>query len=405
VKILAITSSYPRFEGDATAPFVESMVRSVAELGHEVHVLVPQNREWRRPASEGSVRFHTYRYSPLRTWTPWGFSASLEGGARIRTALYPLAPLVVASGVRAARGLLAGGGFDAVHVHWVVPNGPIGALAAHSRAPLVVSLHGSDVAVSERSSAIGRATRWTFSRAAAVTAPSRDLLDRAAGLGARRRLELVQYGVDARAFSAGPDEAAATRARLGVDDDALLVCGVGRLIPVKGFEFLVRAYASVAHERPKVKLVLVGDGDQRGELVELARTLEVADGVVFTGTAGRDEIPGYLAAADVVVVPSVRHAGYVDGLPNVALEAMAAGRPLVATRAGGLPDLVRDGENGLLVDEKDAAGLAAAITRLVDDSELRSRLGRTAQAEARAQRSWTAVGERFVAIYEWVAKG
>jgi glycosyltransferase involved in cell wall biosynthesis len=84
---------------------------------------------------------------------------------------------------------------------------------------------------------------------------------------------------------------------------------------------------------------------------------------------------------------------------------MAAGRPLVASRVGGLPDLVRDGENGLLVDEKDAEGLAAAIARLVDDAQLRSRLGATAQAEARTQRSWRAVGSRLVEIYERVATG
>ncbi|HUG64146.1 MAG TPA: glycosyltransferase [Gaiellaceae bacterium] len=400
MKVLAITSSYPRYEGDATAPFVESIVRGVAELGHDVHVLVPEHHEWRRPESEGRVHFHRYRYSPVPSWTPWGFSESLEGGVRIRKSLYPLAPAVVAAAARAARSLLAKGGFDVVHAHWVIPNGPIGRLAVRGKLPLVVSLHGSDIAVSERSRAIARATRWTFERSAAVTAPSRDLLERARGLGARGLLDCVPYGADVEALTAPSGAAATMRARLGLDADDIVVAGIGRLIPVKGFEYLIEAHARGVGDIPRLRLLLVGDGTLREQLGRRARELGVADSVIFAGMAARDEIPAYLAAADVVVVPSIRHEGYVDGLPNVALEAMAAGRPLVASRVGGLPDLVRAGETGVLVEEKDSVGLAAAIVELARDGELRHRLGVAGRAEIRAHRSWKVVAERFVDVYE-----
>ncbi len=403
MKILAITSSYPRYEGDATAPFVESIVRDVADLGHDTHVLVPQHRGWSRPASEGRVHFHTYRYSPRRSWTPWGFSESLGDGVRIRTPLYALAPVVLASATAAGRRLLAQGDFDVVHVHWVVPNGPIGGLVARGKLPLVVSVHGSDVAVSERSSAIGRATRWTFGRAAAVTAPSRDLLERAGRLGATG-LELVPYGADVDALSATSETATAIRARLGAGAGDVVVLGLGRLIPVKGFEVLVDAYADAVHELPGLRLVIVGDGDLRESLQRRAEQLGVSRSVVLAGAARRDEIPGYLAAADVVAIPSIRHLGYVDGLPNVALEAMAAGKPIVASSVGGLPDLVQPGENGLLVEEKNTGELARAIVTLARDQELRARLGAAGQAEIREHRSWTAVAQRFVEIYERAAR-
>jgi glycosyltransferase involved in cell wall biosynthesis len=124
---------------------------------------------------------------------------------------------------------------------------------------------------------------------------------------------------------------------------------------------------------------------------------------VLTGAADRTEIPAYMAAADVVAVPSVRFGGYVDGLPNVALESMAAGKPLVASSVGGLPELVRDGENGLLVDEKDAHALAEALVTLAGDRDLRLRLGAAGRAEIGSTRSWDAVAERFVQIYRDVA--
>ena len=406
MKVLAITSSYPRYEGDPTAPFIESIVRSVAAQGHTVHVLLPQHREWSRPASEGSVHYHHYRYSPRRSWTPWGFSESLQGGVQIRKPLYALAPVVLASATRAARTLLAAGGFDVVHVHWVVPNGPIGALAAPARrVPLVISLHGSDVAVSERSRAIGRATRWSFARAAAVTAPSDDLLERAARLGATGMLERVPYGADVGAFEISRDAADAMRRRLGFGSEHVVVAGVGRLVSVKGFEYLVDAHAEALASVPQLRLVLVGDGDLRAELEARVRALGVADSVVLTGTADRSEIPVYMAAADIVAVPSVRFGGYVDGLPNVALEAMAAGKPLVASRVGGLPELVRDGENGVLVAEKDSRALADALVALAGDPGLR----RTTRRERARRRSGgrgagTRLAERFVEIYRRVAK-
>lgn len=405
MKILAITSSYPLAPGDSTAPFVESIVRSVAELGHDVDVLVPEHRSWRRPAVEGRVRYHRYRYSPRRSWTPWGFSESLRGGAKIKRPLYALAPLVVASAVRSARSLLDEGGFDVVHVHWVVPNGPIGALAARRRGvPLVVSLHGSDVAVSERSAAVGHVTRWSLERSAAVVAPSEELLERARALGGSGRFARIPYGADADALSAPPGAAAALRDRLGLAAEDVVVAGIGRLLRVKGFDYLVAAHARALEELPQLRLVLVGDGAEHGRLAAQARELGVADSVRFAGTVARDEIPAYFSAADLVAVPSVRYEGYVDGLPNVALEAMAAGRPLVATDVGGLPELVRPGVNGVLVPEKDSRALADAIIELARDPDLRERLGAEGRSEIREKRSWEAVGRRYVELYEAVSK-
>jgi glycosyltransferase involved in cell wall biosynthesis len=376
-------------------------VRSVAALGHDVHVLLPRHRAWARSESEGSVHYHPYRYSPVASWTPWGFSESLDGGVSIRKPLYALAPIVLASATRAARTLLAKGGFDVVHVHWVVPNGPIGALAAPARrVPLVTTVHGSDIAVSERSWAIGRATRWSFGLTAAVTAPSGDLLERARQLGARGVLERIPYGADVSAFEVAGDAAASRRRSLGFGEEHVVVAGVGRLIPVKGFAYLVEAHAEALARVPHLRLLLVGDGDARSELEERARALGVADTVVFAGAADRTAIPVYLAAADVVAVPSIRYGGYVDGLPNVALEAMAAGRPLVASSVGGLPELVREGETGLLVPEKDSHALARSLVTLATDQELRARLGASGRAEIRAERSWGAVGRRFVEVYE-----
>jgi glycosyltransferase involved in cell wall biosynthesis len=331
---------------------------------------------------------------------------ALEGGVKIKRPLYALAPLVLLSALRTAGSLLRSGELDLVHVHWVVPNGPIGAIAARRHdLPLVVTLHGSDMAVSERSRPIGRATRWTFARTAAVTAPSGDLLERARRLGAPGLRELIPYGADARSLEADPREVERLRGRLGLGPADVVVAGLGRLIPVKGFEYLLEAHAKARIARPELRLVLVGDGDLREELRARARALGVADSLILAGMVDRGAIPAYLGVADIVVVPSVRYGGYVDGLPNVALEAMAAGKPLVATRVGGLPELVRHGETGLLVDEKDSDALADAIVTLARDGDMRTRMGDSSRRLVRETMSWDSVAERYEAVYERVARG
>lgn len=402
MNILTITSSYPKYEGDPTAPFVESIVQHLAERGHTMHVLLPENVGWRRPATDASAHYHLFRYSPVRFWTPWGYAESLQDGVRIRKSLYALAPVVAISALRSARSLLSRVPIDVVHAHWVVPNGILGAIVApRYGVPLVVTLHGSDVAVSERSNLMGRASRWTFERASAVTAPSGDLLQRAGRLGASRSLVLVPWGADVREH-VPPSAADAVRERLGLGNEHVVVAGVGRLIAVKGFDHLIAAFAAASASRSDLRLLVIGDGAERERLESLANRLGVTDRVVFTGMVGRTEIPSYLAAADIVAVPSVHHQGYVDGLPTVALEAMAAGKPLIASRVGGLPDIIRSGENGLLVEEQDNAALATAIETLARDSRLRARMGEAGRNLTLDELNWKKVAERLESVYEQV---
>jgi glycosyltransferase involved in cell wall biosynthesis len=406
VKILALTSSYPRFEGDTTAPFIESIVRHIAARGHQFDVVLPENREWARPPAEDSVRFHPFRYSPRRSWTPWGYSQSLEQGVTLRRSLYALAPIVALSARRKCTKLARHEQFDLLHAHWLVPNGVIAAgLSTKLELPLVISLHGSDVAVSERSRWMSSLVRRTFARASAVTAPSSDLLERAQRLGAKGTLEWIPYGADEDALRSDEEAAHRVRSRLVRSPDDVIVLGIGRLIGAKGFDVLIDAVAEARRETENVRLVFAGDGDLREPLTQRVRDVQLEESVTFAGTVLRDEIPAYLAAADIVAVPSVHHEGYVDGLPNVALEAMAAGKPIVATRVGGLPQVVHDGENGLLVEERDAAGLAQAIATLSRNPSLRERMGQSGRALIRSSLNWNTVAERFVSVYERAAGG
>jgi glycosyltransferase involved in cell wall biosynthesis len=215
--------------------------------------------------------------------------------------------------------------------------------------------------------------------------------------------EVVPYGADVETWSVDADAAREVRARLEISADEVVVAGVGRLIPVKGFDYLVDAFAQARAAVPQLRLVLVGDGPLRADLEARTAALGLLGAIAFTGMIDREQMPAYLATADLVAVPSVRHEGYVDGLPNVALEALAAGKPLVASRVGGLAELVRSGENGISVEERDVDALAHAIVELARDPVLRERLGSTGRDLVRVSMSWEATAERLEAVFEGVS--
>jgi glycosyltransferase involved in cell wall biosynthesis len=401
VNILVLTSAYPKFDGDATAPFMASITEHVAERGHTVHVVLPEHAEWARPPVEGNVHYHPFRYTPSRSWTPWGYAQSLEGGVKLKRRLYALAPSVYVSARHALRTLSARERFDVVHAHWVVPNGYIAVGVAERRGiPLVVTLHGSDVSVSERKPLLGRLARSTFERTSIVTAPSRDLIERASRLGMTGDVELIPWGADPDVFRPDPDGAERMRLRHGLGGEDVLVLGIGRFVRWKGFDDLLHAVRRAREQVQTVRLVLVGDGDTRPELEATVAELGLAEVVAFPGMALRDEVNAYLSAADVVAVPSVHADGFVDGQPTVALEAMAAGKPLVVTRVGGLPDLVRSGENGLVVEERDREALAAAIVTLARDAGQRAAMGGAGRERVVRELNWDTVADRLIRVYE-----
>jgi len=243
---------------------------------------------------------------------------------------------------------------DLVHVHWL--QNALAALPAGK--PYVVTLHGTDMALAERSRPLARAL---LSRARAVAAVSSALADEARALGARA-VHLIPNGIDL------PD-------RVTEPADPPRVLFAGRLAPEKGVEEL----AAIADGLP---LVVAGDGPLR-HLVPETR-----------GFVPRAELHRLYDEAAVVVCPSRR-----EGFGVVCAEAMVHGRPVVATTVGGLRDLVRHEETGLLVPPRDPAALRAALDRLLADRALRARLGAAAREHVARLCSWDAVTQATLAVY------
>jgi glycosyltransferase involved in cell wall biosynthesis len=342
VRIGVLTTSYPRADGDAAGAFVAGFTRWLAAHVGDVDVVCADARRplfYRGGAPEALRR--------PRAWTgALGFAARLAAAALGRAHSW-----------------------DAVVSHWLVPSGAIADTCARGRRHLAIA-HGSDVRLLS-SLPGGRALVRRLGRRADLVYVAEALrVDGAPG-------RVVPMAIDvAPLFAAtGPAARAAARAALGVD--GLVVAFLGRLIRDKGADLAIDAVPDGA------TLLVAGDGPERASLVRCAAGRPVR----FLGAVAGATKHALLAAADLLVLPS-----RVDGAPTVALEALAAGLPTVATRAGGLPELLD--EHTTLFCAPTAPSLHAAITRLRDDASLRVALATAARAAAPAH-DWSTVAPRL----------
>lgn len=245
------------------------------------------------------------------------------------------------------------GQVDVVLGSWAYPDGAAAvALAALLGVPAVVKAHGSDLNLLGDMAGPRANLALALPRAARVVTVSRALGDRAVSLGARRdRVDVIPNGIDTALFRVR--DAAEARAELGIRTTGRVVLYVGRLERAKGVFDLLEAFAKV--EGDDVSLVLLGDGSGRAEAEAMAKPL--GDRVRFLGARPLAEVPVWMAASTLLTLPS-----WAEGSPNVVREAIACGRPVVATNVGGIPELVTSEATGRLVPAKRPDELAAALT-------------------------------------------
>lgn len=218
--------------------------------------------------------------------------------------------------------------------------------------------------------------------------------------GVRAERILVQHNSIRPEKAAGPEEAEALRARLGVSGEERVVLAVGRLSAEKAHADLLSAFRLLPEAAPgvKVKLVIVGDGPERVRLEEAAAAHDLSDKVLFVGQIS--DVSPYYAAADVLALPS-----HTEGSPYVLLEAMAAGLPVVATAVGGVPEMVADEESALLVPARDPRAMAAALARVLTDGRLARGLAANASALVTTRYSPETYVRSLLGIYREVIAG
>lgn len=385
---ILLYSSQPTVRYGGVARWAQQVLGSLRDLGHDVHVLTWGRGERAGLGSSPGERWGSkLHYQPLNR----------------RISNLPVVGFwyTLLSAARAGRRLIEEHQIQVLHTLSVYETYGAHLARGSSEAAIVLSIHGDYVTEQDewwksrwRRRLYRPLERNAFRNCQAVTTSSAWLRDRLAAQFGRTRAVVIPNGVTLAA-----EATAQGRPALGLPEDARIILTMNSLYAVyrqRGLKLLVAAAPAVVEQVPAALFLVVGgvnDPVRDRRLVDWAR--EQATGLPFMFTGYRQRPPtDLLAEADLYAHPS-----YLDNSPTAVMEAMLLGKPIVATQVGGIPELITDGETGLLVPTEPGA-LAGAIVHLLQDPAYAQRLGANARQRASRDFSWARVGEQFTALYQ-----
>ncbi|HTY24516.1 MAG TPA: glycosyltransferase [Desulfomonilaceae bacterium] len=361
-KILVLTTSYPSDEHDPSGIFIAKLLAAIRKRGHQVKVVAPSNGLFHgRRTLQGveTIRFGYFlpRSREKLTTAAGGIPETMAKSHLARVQLVPMMAIFL------IRALMESRGWDLVYANWLGAGIVGAAVKAITGKPLVVSFRGDDGYLALHRSIWRALTNWVIRHSDMVAPVSGELRDILLDLGTPAdRCQVPRYGVDLEMFRPEPREST----------DEVRIMYVGAVIRKKGVHDLLAALADPAFA--DTRLIVVGDGVDAPELAALSDQLQLKDRVEWMGAQPHQDVAGIMRGTDILCLPS-----YTEGRPNVINEAMASGLPVIATRVGGIPEMVKEGETALLHDPGDVAGLRRCLSTLVENPILRAEMGKNAR--------------------------
>jgi N-acetyl-alpha-D-glucosaminyl L-malate synthase BshA len=364
MKIAILVSLFPPKWLAGTEIATYNTARHLAKQGHEVHVITSSDKELPKDSIEQGFYVHRIEFPRVRF---------------LGTALFGLKALLRLKRVKP----------DIIHSQSITM-GAVGFLAKKCLGkPHVVYGRGTEVYLP-----------WLFKKpisrlvlrnADAAIALTQDMKREMQKIW-NRDIFVIPNGIDLERFDNLPRDE--MRAKLQATADDRLILFVGRFRPEKGVKYLIKAMAILRQSDQSARLLLVGEGPEEESLKRLVRKLNLESYLEFVGQIQNEEVPRYMAAADILVLPSLS-----ESFGIVVLEAMASGLPVVATRVGGLPEIIEDGRNGFLVKPKNSEQIAERLLLLLGNDELRARISGNNRDKAKGY-SWEMVTARLEQVYQ-----
>ncbi len=404
-RILVLASTFPRWAGDAATPFIPNLCHDLQDLGWKVDVLVPHAAGSKRVETMNGLDVRRFRYfHPEAAQT-----VCYEGGGLLNLRSQPFnlvkLPALVGAQCAAVTRAALSGRYDLFHAHWILPQGFAAAAANLARKiPTVVTVHGGDI-FGLQAPVLKGFKRFALRSASHVTvnssATESAVKDLCPDLG---RISRFPIGIT----TDRPADGALVRdiRQQYRREEGPLLGFLGRVIEEKGIFDFIEAIDMLRTVLPGATGLVIGDGPALAAARDLARDKGLLERIHFKGWVDAGEVPSYMQAFDIFVGPSKRSPeGWVEAQGLTFLEAMLAGTPVIGTRSGGIPDTVRDGETGFLVEEGAVNEIAEAILRIHRPSWM----GETADFDLMARKAYelasreysrAASARRFSALFD-----
>ena len=394
MKVLVIGSVYPRFHEDAEVPWLRTSVAHLKKAGLDIQVLAPAYKGLKSHEIDG-IKVNRFRYAPA-SWE----ILTHEEGAPSKMASKPWLQLLaipyIISGFFRCISICSKFKPDVIHAHWPFPHAYIALGAAKLfKIPMVLNFHGAELLLIRKKKWVKPLLKFAIGQAQAIFANSSFT---AGKIKALRKVDVEWSPYGTTLDKSGNGNAPVTHKVT----DKFKILFVGRHIERKGICYLIEAAKYLP--RDKFEIRIVGVGDLTEKLKGLAQQASAAapEGaeIIFTGKLSPEALTNEYKTANVFTLPAIVDSkGDTEGLGVVLIEAMELGLPVVASDVGGIPDVVVDGESGILVPEKDPQALANAFKRLEADPALVQKLLDGAQERIRKCFTWDGIIDRQIAVY------
>lgn len=363
VKIAILVALFPPRHLAGIEMVTYNIAMRLSKKNHEVHVITTLDEGLPKESIEKDFYVHRIKTSKIPI---------------LRTALYYIKSFFAVKKINP----------DIVHIQTIYLSLSGLLIKKFLHKPYVVYGHGSDVYLPWRFKNI--ISKPILKNANGVIVLTEDMKREVQKIY-DREVFVIPNGINLERFENLSKEV--SRKRLKIKEAEKIIIFIGGMRPVKGIKYLIEAMKIVTDKNKNKRLFIVGDGEERKYLEDLVRNLNLEKYITFIGKVPNEKIPEYMAASDVFVLPSLS-----EGLPVTVLEAMASGLPIVATNVRGLPEIIKNGENGFLVKPKSTEQIAEKVLLLLEDDVLRERISKNNREEVKKY-SWENVVEKLEGVY------
>lgn len=389
LRICIVTTMFPRYRGDYYGSFVFDEAKALLDKGCEVHIVTQHNPNILYEEEIEGLHVHRFKWAEPKRFRALvhfkGFKDNLRLLTYVVSLFFKLIKIIVQYKI------------DIIHAHSTVPTGFLAVIVSKIvRIPSFVTAHGMDVNNFEKSQIFRYLIRVTMNNCNKAIAVSEDLALKMQLFEVdENNIVVLNNAINLKIFKPISNEE--IRVKYNIKDQDILLLYVGYLDTFKGVFELMDAFFEIHKKNSKIKLLIVGEGPKRSELEEKSSKLKLNEFVIFTDKISHDEMHKYYQASDIFILPS-----YSEGLPLSILEAMACGIPVVASNVGGIPEIIKDYENGLLVNLKDKNDLYKKLRILINDIELREKFGKKSVELIKIQFDITKKIEKLMNLYNGI---
>lgn len=399
MKILYLTHALPKFPGDRTTVFIRELALAFKQAGHDIIVLAPYHPELDLTYQQSLFTFKTFHYLPLKKWEILGYGQGMSDGLHQNKLNFIFGPFMIFFGCIAATLTALRLKPDFLFANWGIPDGFIGAVAAGIlRKKLIITYIGADVKIITSKPFYGLFARFSSRIATVLTTNGHDLQNELVKAGLpENNFRFVVYGASKEIFKPDSQDARYFRNKLGLSDSTFVIGSIGRFVDKKGFSYFVEAANIVTRNKAvkaDIRFVLFGAGENEKLLRQQINKYNLTDKFLLPGPVPPEQLSKVYNCMDIFTNPAVRKPP--DGLNVVVVEAMACAKPVVATDACGNELVIRNGENGFLVPEMDAQSLSDKFILLINDPDLRKRMGEKSRELFLNSFSWDTIVSQYI---------